>query len=83
MKIRNYSHKNKKWQIISSIMGTDIQCWLWCVIYERVWLNGLWFVIHNEVWNFCKEIVAYHEPFYNKIKNMKNSGVINGSVTFK
>ena len=34
----------------------------------RVWLNGPWFMIHNNVLNFLNWIVCYLEPFHDKIK---------------
>ena len=34
----------------------------------RVWLNRLWFLIHDEVLNFHDWILCYHEPFHKKIK---------------
>ena len=34
----------------------------------RVWLNGSWFMIHNNVLNFLNWIVCYLEPFQDKIK---------------
>ena len=36
--------------------------------YYRVWLNGLWFVIHNAVLNLHDWILCYQEPFHGKIK---------------
>ena len=42
-------------------------------------------MIHGWLLNFHDQIVYYHKPFQNKVKNQRkdNNGLINGSVTFK
>ena len=48
-------------------------CFLNCLIKQnQSWLNGLWFVIHNEVLNFHDWILCYNEPFHNKIRRLKS-----------
>ena len=37
-------------------------------LVDKVRLNGLWFVIHNEVFNFHNQT---HQPFYDKVKNQR------------
>ena len=36
---------------------------------SKVWLNKLWFVIHDEVLNFHHWILCYYEPFHHNVKN--------------
>ena len=38
----------------------------------RIWLNGLWFVIHDKALNFHNKICCYHEPFHDKVKRIKS-----------
>ena len=38
----------------------------------KVWLNGSWFVIHNEILEFHNWIVCYHEHFQHKLRRWKS-----------
>ena len=48
-----------------------------CVLVQG-WLNGLWFMIHVKVIDFHNQILWYHEPFHDKVKNQSKdiSGLI-------
>ena len=41
---------------------------LFLLLHYKVWLNRLWFVIPNKVFNFQNWVFCYHEPFHKSKK---------------